>query len=488
MMIRAFNLWQQTRWPGRNGRLRYAHTLFNLYVVRCLALLAMRLWDSASGSAGERLAEIQRVLDRLWRMRTADQPVLVRDARWLIQMAQSPATEDLAPYFDVAENISAALAPIERIEIHNAGVRLAAGHLRSQIRYYAVKKGVSLDDESVVRVTRNSNALDFALMVQDLVPLLEAYEGASQADDDTKRLELAEAICQGISADPELFVNRVELLGAYSMIEHLFVTTDGAGQAVYTSTGRRHARLLGEYAALIGRLAKPLSGDCPRFRPVSGAYSPYALLYGFASDLLAHMVLNTLMSGAVTRFSVEDVFAGENGDTGKLAWVSSWRKLPHLPREVQQLFDYPQQFAEEIFNRIEGALRRRASESEASGAGTGRLFLLPADPPQRDSNESIVTDLPARYVRSSDRQIAGAQRAEFQEESRLLSERREGKCLVSYKTAGGWVAITKDILTDVLGAGRDVRITGLPPAAAEALKLLCPGLGITIVSADQPSP
>src|SRR5687768_6098021 len=26
MMIRGFHLWQQTRWPGRNGRIRYAHT------------------------------------------------------------------------------------------------------------------------------------------------------------------------------------------------------------------------------------------------------------------------------------------------------------------------------------------------------------------------------------------------------------------------------------------------------------------------------
>ena len=46
MMIRAFHLWGQTRWPGRNGRVRYAHTLFNLYVIQYLALLSMRLWDA----------------------------------------------------------------------------------------------------------------------------------------------------------------------------------------------------------------------------------------------------------------------------------------------------------------------------------------------------------------------------------------------------------------------------------------------------------
>jgi hypothetical protein len=46
MMIRGFHLWRQTRWPGRTGRVRYAHTLFNLYVIRCLELLSMRLWDA----------------------------------------------------------------------------------------------------------------------------------------------------------------------------------------------------------------------------------------------------------------------------------------------------------------------------------------------------------------------------------------------------------------------------------------------------------
>ena len=104
--------------------------------------------------------------------------MLVRDARWLIQMAQSPATDDLGAYFDVAQHIAETLSDEDRIEIHKAGVRMAAGHLRSQIRYYAMKKAVSLEEQSLLLSTRNSNALDFALLIQDLVPLLEAYEHA----------------------------------------------------------------------------------------------------------------------------------------------------------------------------------------------------------------------------------------------------------------------------------------------------------------------
>ena len=109
-MIRGFHLWQQTRWPGRNGRVRYAHTLFNLYVIRCLELLSMRLWDAGASSAGDRLSQVQGVLDQLWTTTPADQPVLVRDARWLIQLAQSPATDDLGAYFDVAEQIAETLS------------------------------------------------------------------------------------------------------------------------------------------------------------------------------------------------------------------------------------------------------------------------------------------------------------------------------------------------------------------------------------------
>jgi hypothetical protein len=476
MIIRGFHLWRQARWPGRNGRVHYAHTLFNLYVIRCLELLSMRLWDSGSSSAGDRLSQIQGVLDELWTNSTADQPVLVRDARWLIQMAQSPATDELGAYFAVAEKIADTLSEGDRIEIHKAGVRMAAGHLRSQIRYASMKKAVPLDEKSLVLSTRNSNALDFALLIQDLVPLLEAYERACHSDDGQKRLELADAICQGISPDPELFLNRVELLGAYSMIEHLFVTTDRDGHVVYSPMGQRHVQLVQEYEERIGRVSKLLYDDCFNFRPVAGAYSPYGVLYGFSSDLIEHMALKTLQPDAVKDFSLEDVFAG--GDTDKLAWVSGWRKLPHLTPEVKKLFDYPQQFAEDIFERIEHALRRGVSDGEANAVvQTGRLFVPPGDH-QADSKASLIPDLPIAYIQSSDMQLVAAHKADSYDETHLLSDRREGRCLLSYKTPGGWVAITKAILTEVLGAGRDVKIVGLPPMAAGVLKLMCLNLVI----------
>jgi hypothetical protein len=474
MMMRAFHLWRETRWPGRNGRVHYAHTLFNMYVMRCLELLSLRLWDDPSISASDRLSQLQIVLDRLWKSAPHDQPVLLRDARWLIQLAQSPATDDLGAYFEIAQRLAESFAEEDRIEIHRAGVRMTGGHLRSQLRYHSTKKGVSLDEQGLILSARDSNALDFALLIQELVPLLAAYEHAWHSGDDRKRFELADAICQGISSDPELFVNRVELLGAYSMIEHLFITTDSEGHAVYTAMGRRHVQLVHEYQAHIGRVAKPLSEDCRHFQPIEGTYSPYGVLYGFTTNLIEHMAFKALQPDAVTRFSLEDVFASGDDSSGKLAWVSGWRKLPHLRRDVAALFDYPQQFAEAAFNRNEHALKTRASNDQSNaGVRTGRLFVAPAG---NEATTSLIPELPVRYLRSSDTQLVAAQKAEAHDETELLTDRREGKFVLSYRTSGGWVAIPKAILTEVLGAGRDALIVGLPPEVAAALNLMCPGL------------
>ena len=449
MMVRGFYVWDQSRWPGRNGRVRYAHTLFNLYLIRCLELLSMRLWDGESDGARERLSRIQAVLDELWAGTPPDQPVLVRDARWLIQLAQSPATDDLGVYFEVAARIAETLPLDDRIAICAAGVCLTGGHLRAQIRYHSLRKGVAFDDPSVVLNTRNTNALDFALLVQELVPLLDAYERVSQARDDRTRRELADAICQGLSPDPELFLNQVELLGAYTMIEHLFVSTDGDGRAAYTPMGQRHVRLLQDYAERIGRVAKPLLDDCSHFRPVNGSYSPYGVLYGFASNLIEHMALKTAQPEPAMRFGVEDVFVA--GDAGALAWVNGWRQLPHLTRDLEAQFAYPQQFAEDVFARIEASLHRRVS---GESVRTGRFVIVPEDEPR----------------------AGDALRPEAYDEKQLLSDRREGRCIISYETPGGRVALSKTILTEVLGTGRDAAIAGLPPAAVDVLKLACPGL------------
>ena len=487
LMLRGFHCWRLTRWPGRNGRVRYAETLFNLYLLRCLALLSMRVLDAAPSHAGGRLAQVQAVLDELWKRSPADQPVLVRDARWLIPLAQSPTTLELGAYLEVAQSVAEKLPAEDSLEIQKAHVRIAGGHLCSQTRHYCLKDKVPIDDHSVLMRSRTSNALDYCILIQGLVPLLESYErslhgvagaGTGTSDGDgTTRIGMAGAICQGLSADPELFVNGLELLGPYSMIENVFVVVDDNGRAAYTPLGERHLRLLEDYKARIGRLAGSLLEDCAQLRPIEGACSPCGVIFGTATNLIEDMALKTLQLDAETRFSLEDVFV--DGDPGgdKLAWVNGWRQLPHVDPEVQRLYSYPRQFAEDIFSRVEQALQRRVSGgATSSGKRIGRLTIIAAGDTKAESSASAVPDLPVRYIRSSDQALVRARKAESCDSGKLLNDRQEGHFAVSFQTADGWVAIVKGFLTEVLGAGRDAKLAGLPPQAAEILRLMCPGL------------
>jgi hypothetical protein len=369
---------------------------------------------------------------------------------------------------------------------------MLGGHLTSQIRYYCAKDGLPFNEPSVVLRTRTSNALDFALLVQGLVALLKAYDRAFQCGDERVRLDMAGAICQGISADPELFLNRVDLLSAYSMIEHVFIASKTKeareGRVVYSPLGQRHVQLLKEYSALIDRLISALRDDLPRFRPVDGGCSPYGVIFGLPSHLIEHMALKALQADAETRFSLEDVF--DDGDTSaaKLDWVNGWRRLPHIDREVQRLYDYPQQFAEDVYGRIEHEFRRRDSNAVAfDGSRTGRLHIVSGDAPGTDSNASAIPKLPARYYGSSDSQTVAARKAEFYDRAQLLAWRKEAHFLVSYQTPDGWIALKKDLLTEILGAGLDARIVGLPLYAAQVLRLMCADLVIPENRADQPN-
>ena len=164
--------------------------------------------------------------------------------------------------------------------------------------------------------------------------------------------------------------------------------------------------------------------------------------------------------------------------------MNGWRKLPHIDREVQRLYDYPQQFAEDIYDRIEHELRRqRGMRRFKNRAPVYRV----RDDPETDSKASAIPELPARYFGSSDKQIVAAHKAEPYDRAQLLRERQEGHFLVSYETPGGWIALKKDLLTEVLGAGRDARIVGLPLDAAQVLRLMCTDLVIPENVADQAS-
>lgn len=464
MALRAVHCWQRTHWPGRNGRMHYGQTLFNLYVLRHLQFLSLRLWDDGASGAGARLVELQGVLDDLWRSSPSNQPALLRDARWLIPLAQSLITDELAPYFETGRRAAEELPAPDALEVQRAHVRMLGGHLTSQIRYYCTKDGLPIGHPSVALRTRNTNALDFALLVHGLVALLKTYDEALRAGDAPLRRRMAGAIWQGISPDPELFLHRHDLLRAYTMIEHLFIAPTGDA---FSPVGERHVRLFSEYRERIGRLLDPLHEDLPQFRPVAGVCSPYGVIFGLPSTLIEHMALKATQHHAETRFCLEDVFEEEDPGGAKLAWVNGWRDLPHIPRAVQQAFAYPQDFAEEVYGRMQRAAVGAAVKS-------GRLHIVSADA------DAAAPELPVPYFVSSDPELVAAGKAEPYDPAQLLRERQEGLFLATYETPRGWMALKKDLLTEVLGAGRDARVAGLPQGAAGVLRLMLGDLGCSL--------
>src|SRR5690606_3631349 len=144
---------------GQKGRERFAQTLFNLFMLRSLALLCMRVWDAEDDTAWTRLSQAQALLDAVWHSAAADQPRLVRDVRWLFPVAMSPTTDSLEGYFPVAAQIAERFAEADGIETQRAWVQTGAGHLRSQLYHLAVRRNVDLADHSLVLITRMSNAL-----------------------------------------------------------------------------------------------------------------------------------------------------------------------------------------------------------------------------------------------------------------------------------------------------------------------------------------
>ena len=306
---------------------------------------------------------MQRLLDLLNEGGGSAQAIrLVRDARWLIQTAQGPLTRHVRPYFIKAGNVSALLDEVG-LEIHRAGAVLAGGHLRSQLRHLSRRTGWAFDDPQLVALTRSSNSMDMALLVRDLVPLLDAYSAACVGQDSHERLALADSILQGLSADPELLLTRLDLLGPSTMIEDVFLDRPAGDDAVatpYTAMGETHRACLAQYGELVGRTAESLQQDSRRLDPADAAYSPLGVVYGFCADLYSNMVLNTLGSPSSPDLSLEDLFISRARLEEKRTQAREWERLPKGDGE-RDPFEHSTEWAAQMFARMAAALEARAA-------------------------------------------------------------------------------------------------------------------------------
>ena len=481
LILRAYDIWEHARWPGRNGRLSYARVLFGVFLLRQLEALSLRIWDDDAVLAGERLGTVQGLLDRLNDL--VGPRLLIRDARWLIQTAQGPLTRHLAPYFRVAEKIAGSFTGDHGLELHSAGVKLAGGHLRSQLRHRSSELNLPVDDPDVLAVTRNSNSMDAALLMRDLVSLLEAYQAACLRGDSEARLQLVDGILQGLSADPELFVTRLDLLGPCTAIESLFIEHAGDGIARATEMGTAHNEVLGRYEQLIGATAARLREDATALNPGRNPYSPLGIAYGFCADLLSNIALSTLLEQTAGGLSLEDMFMTPGDPEGKLAGARLWERLP-ARGGAREHVEHSPAWARLVFQRTIDALELRAQSKapNASKLPAARLFVAP----RGQKVGASVYDLPDGIVSAqehcltSDVNRALSNGTTAFPKSQILTDRNEGRLLASAEIEGKWFAISKTILMQVTGRGFDALIVDIPEPVIDVLRVTCPGLVVVV--------
>jgi len=486
LVLRACDYWTTDRWPGRSGRIVYAQNLYAVFVLRQLELLSLRIWDEGIDRAAERLQHVQRLLDVLNAPdRSPCSTSLVRDARWLIQTAHGPLTRHLEPYFVTADRVSASLLESDRLEVHRAGALLAGGHLRSQRWHRAWQTGRALDDPLVVAMARSSSAMDIALLVRDLIPLLHAYTAACTQQNVRERHVLADAILQGLSADPELLLTRLDLLGPSTMLEELFVEGRSPGTERYTAMGEAHLECLGTYAELIGHAAAWLRQDGAVFDPAHLAYSPFGIVYGFCADLFANMVLSTLRSSPPPAFGLEDVFNSRDRLEEKQTLARNWERLPKGQGE-RDSFQYSREGAAKLFDQMAAALDARAArpvEPNASGFATARLYVVPRGAGAGSLAagvlpEGIVTA--QEHCLTSDASRAHATGATQVPANRMRADRAEGRFLACAESEGAWFGVSKVPLTVHTAVGKDALMTDVPPAVVDILRVSCPQLLVVI--------
>ncbi len=464
LIIRAYEHWDAHRWPGASGRLAFAHTLYAAFMVRQLECLSLRIWDDAHDDAAHRLADAQRVLDEI--NTGAVTPPFVRDVRWLIHTAQGPLTREPGPYFKVADRIAAAFDRETALAIHAAGAKLAGGHLRSQLRYRASELARSADDPYVLATTRNSNSMDVALLVRDLVPLLEAYRTCGAEQD---RIALADAVLQGVSADPELLIVRLDLLTPLTMIEELFIEPHSSGPR-YTASGARHLAALARYAELLAEAGPSLCSDVGRIER-SGAYSPFGIAYGFCADLFSNAAMDALVHRPAGAVPLEDLFDSRDGGDEKIAQARRWAQLPKRAGERDH-FEHSPEWAAAVVERVTGALEARIghpARPNASPTRNARLFVNSAGPSQHAVNAQ-------EHCLTSDLGCAATTGATAFPKSQILSDRKEARFLASAERAGKWFAVSKVLLTLCTAQGADACVTDVPAATRDVLRLTCPGL------------
>ena len=468
LLIRAYDHWERQRWPGARARLAYADRLYAVFILHQLEDLSLRIWDADGADADAALGTLQRLMDGV--NAPAGSLVLLRDARWLLHTAQGPLTSRLDPYFAIADRIDASFTGATLVGIHAAGAKLAGGHLRSQRRHRMADLQRDAADPLVLAMTRNSNAMDLALLVRDLVPLLEAYKDACGAGPREERQDLADAIVQGCSADPELLLTRLDLLEPYTVIEDVFIRVEADRHLSHTPAGERHLATLASYVTLAGELAASLREDARALDPAERDYSPLGLTYGFCADLSSNIAAGVLYGANGTNASLDELFALAD---------------PEGPPQLSgQGLDVSAGWARLMFDDTMAALDARRSSGglpNASRARSARLFVIPEGVSAEDLPAGFLPEpvtAAEEHCVTSDVTRALSNGMTAFPRSQITTDRGEGRFLASAEAGGKWCGISKVVLTLCTGQGQDAVLTDVPHGVCEVLRFTCGELAV----------
>jgi hypothetical protein len=318
-------------------------------------------------------------------------------------------------------------------------------------------------------------------------------------DDTDARLALADPILQGMSADPELFLTRLDLLGPSTMIEDLFVdrSDDSSAFALqphiamadkalgYTAMGEGHREHLARYGELVGHTAEFLQHDSRALAPANAAYSPLGVVYGFCADLVANMVLNTLRPSSKRDLSLEDMFNSRERLDEKWTQAQEWSRLPKREGEPDP-FEHSTEYAERMYARLTIALAARAARPAEPNASTFRkscLYVVPRDVAIDSLSDGVlpggIVSVPEHCL-TSDLTRARLTGATALPADRLVADRAEGRLLASAHADGAWFGVSKVPLTLCTSQGKDALIEDVPPGVVDLLRQACPELVVVI--------
>jgi hypothetical protein len=301
------------------------------------------------------------------------------------------------------------------------------------------------------------------------------------------RLALADAILQGVSADPELLLTRLDLLRPSITIEGLEVDRD----------------CLKQYGKLVAATAESLQQDSVAFDPAHAAYSPLGVVYGFCADLFSNMVLNTLRPGSAPALSVEDVFLSRERLEEKRAQADEWERLPKRQGEPNP-FEHSLEWAGHMYARLTRALDARAirpTEPNASGVRKSCLYLVPrgasidslSDGLSATAQSAKAGALPngivlaQEHCLTSDVTRARISGATALSADRLVADRAEGRLLACVHSDGAWFGVSKVPLTLFISQGKDAVITDVPSGVIDVLRTVCPEILVVVLTSSSSS-